>query len=341
MAEAVEAISGRALREAERSFNLDVFDGSDGSGGESIAKKTSAKAVAAALALPVASDRRVVILRSAEKVLDAAPLPSYLSDPSPQTVLILWAGDLNARRRKSKTAKKLPTAPTDPQTPATKKNRVSKADIVALLEGQDAVVEFKMMSEKDAEVWAAERASAAGIKIQPAALKLLIALKGTSAREILQEIRKISVGLGDRTEAGPDDLYDLIGVSREYNVYELTDKVGWRDASRSQEILLRMLEGGDKPVGIVTALTRHIIDLWRIKEASLRAPRGKEGAAVPAQMQEWIVKKLQGPAKKFAPGEFRNCFKALLEAEVELKSSSGQEVVTIMTRLIYELTRRA
>ncbi len=311
---AAEAIRDRALAESDRSFNLDLFDGNE----------TSAEqVVAAANTLPTMSARRVVVLRAAEKILDKPPLPSYLRNPSPESVLILCAGDFGARRKSKGKA-------------AQGKSR-SKAEILADLEERGAAVQFRAMKEPEAEAWAAEQARASGKTIAPQALKLLISLKGTSSRDLYQEIQKIVVGLGDRPAAGPEDLFDLIGVSREYNVYELSEKIGRRDGPQAQAILLRLLETGESPVWIVASLARHFFDLWKIKSPPAKAAGGREPAGGDSFKSGWQVEKLKEQAKNFSPGDFRICFNALLEADLALKSS-GRTPDVVMTRLVYQLT---
>lgn len=294
--------------DSDRSFNLDIFSGSD---------SDAPAVVAVANAYPFMSERRVVVIKEAQKIYNKEPIPSYILKPSIQTILILCAGEIKPKTKK----------------PPVKEEKIkSKVNVADYLTEKNWAVQFRSMKDSDAAAWIQEEFDRAGKKCLPAAAKMLVEMKGNSSRELSIEMEKIVIAMGDNTSISEEDILSLCGVSRQYNIFELSNRVGQRDKYTSQEILYRLLEAGEQPVGLVGALTRHFINLWKVKSQSAqRTGKGKSVATF-----DWQRDRLLQESKNFSAHELQRCFDLLLEADLVLKSQSNDESV-VMTRLIHGL----
>ncbi len=58
---------------------------------------------------------------------------------------------------------------------------------------------------------------------------LLIDHIGNDLNRINNEIEKIAINLGNRKNISEDDIENYVGISKEFNVFELQDAIGKRD----------------------------------------------------------------------------------------------------------------
>ncbi len=307
----VELIAESALSSGDPSFNLDTFYGSEAQ---------AADVAGAANAFPVMSDRRVVILKEADKLANTDPLPGYIQSPSPDTVLVLVAGDIPKDKRKAK---------------------VKKFNFFAHLEAQGGtltpVIEFKKMNEAQMGEWIIEESRKLGKTIRPEAAAAVIGLKGLSAREIAGELEKITTALSDKEEIETGDVLEYLGASKKYNIFELSAKVLERNTPAAQEIALNII-ATESALGITAFLFREFSILWRIAHYQLHGKPTDEDARNVGLVWQWQYSDKAKYVRNFSEnGRYERCFEALLDADVELKSRPTDER-TVIARLIHQLT---
>ena len=124
--------------------------------------------------------------------------------------------------------------------------------------------------------WAME----AGISVNPAATDLLVDISGEDTATLKGEVEKLATCLAPGTEASPEDVRELAGSSRAYELREYVNLVLKRDAAGAMAVLRRLEEAGEKIPGIVTWLTSGLLDLVRANAGALPywAKRRLDGA---------------------------------------------------------------
>lgn len=290
-----------ALDESSRSFNLDIVYG-----GEVDAHNV----VAVASSFPMMSERRVVVVKDAEKLVASEAnreiLMRYLSQPLSSTILAFIT--LKADMRLS---------------------------VFKVFQDKGTVVESRPLYESDVAAWLERKIKKLGRSISPEACELLQAYVGSSLRELHNEIDKLFLYVGDKKTINVEDVTAVVGMSRSHNVFELQRAIGARDAPRSVEILERMLEAGENPIGIIAILMRFFQKLWILP--SLRRHAGSEyELASRMQVKPYFVKEYLEAARHFPPDRIGQAFEALLAADVALKTSQDNPRV-VMTSLLYKL----
>ncbi len=311
--EAMKSVIGSVFGDSDRSFNLDIFSAND---------TDASTVVVSANAFPIMSDYRVIVLKESEKIYSKEPLPSYIKSPSKQTVLVLCAGELKQKTKKISTAK-------------TEKTK-AKFDVFAYLNERNATVQFKNLRDADAIQWIEESFRQCFKSISPQATRLLLALKGNSTGALKQEIEKITTALHDEKEINEDHIYNLTGISKRYNIFELSDQVGKKYYSLSQEIVTRLLQSEESAVAIVASLTRHFITLWKVrsllnKKESKTELSKKAGLFYESQWDNYAAQ-----SRNFSGEALQKCFEYLVQADLSLKSKPTDKSV-VMTQLIYQL----
>jgi DNA polymerase-3 subunit delta len=204
-------LHGTLLREFnEASFNL--------------LRDSVQSAIAAAEQLPMMSERRVVRVRDFGRLREAdeETLVRYLNNPSPATVMIFIADDLDKRKRSTK----------------------------ALLDNC-IVVDFPPLKDAEAKAWAKSRLKELKVSCDDQVLGQIISLVGTDVQTLFNEIDKLASAVADTGRITSAAVDELIGRSRELSNFELGDHLLANNRKRALETLHRLLDDGAEPVMLI------------------------------------------------------------------------------------------
>ncbi|HSL53301.1 MAG TPA: DNA polymerase III subunit delta [Pyrinomonadaceae bacterium] len=213
---AAQAITEVALsRTLLREFNESSF---------SLLSDSVQAAVAAADQLPMMSDTRVVRVRDFARLreTDEEILIRYLNNPSPSTVMIFTADELDKRKKSSK-----------------------------VLLDTCIVVEFGPLKDAEAKAWAKSRLKELKITADDQVVSEIISLVGTDVQTLSNEIEKLASAAANTGRITPDLVDELIGRSRELSNFELGDHLLAGNRKKALETLHRLLEDGAEPVMLV------------------------------------------------------------------------------------------
>jgi DNA polymerase III subunit delta len=191
----------KILTESEASFNLTVFYGKDANWVDIIN---------ASRRYPMFADRQVVILKEAQQMRDLDKLAQYVDKPLSSTVFII-----------SHKEKKLD----------------GRTALAKLIKDKGEIVSTKKMYENQLPEWTSELVRSKGYSIAPKALALLIEHIGNDLSRIENEISKMLVNLGDRRAISEDDIETYVGISKEYNSFELQAALAKKNLSRAIQII--------------------------------------------------------------------------------------------------------
>ncbi len=189
------------LNESEASFNLTVFYGKDASWPD---------VINACRRYPMFAERQVVLLKEAQQMRDAEKLESYVENPLASTVFVVSYKEkkLDARKKFAK-----------------------------LIKEKGVLLTTKKMYENQLPEWTQELLQSKGLTISQKGLSLLVDHIGNDLTRIENEIDKISVNLGKRTNITEDDIEKYIGVSKDFNVFELQTALASKDLAASIRII--------------------------------------------------------------------------------------------------------
>lgn len=301
--ECIEDLISNSLDEAARSFDLDVVDGS---------RAEIRDVLTLVASYPMMSERRVVIVRDAEKLLSEQPalerFLDYLRRPVDTTVFLLTVGKLDRRLKLFK----------------------------ALQETAD-VVAFPRLYDNQVPDWIASRFEKAGRHAEDEACRLLQAYAGNGLRTVDQEIQKLLLFVGDRKEITVEDVGAAVGASRGYTVFDLQNAIGRRDLAEATRILKRMLEMGEYPSLIVSLLSRYFMTLWKVAE--LKQKRASDSQiASELRMKPFQLRQMLQCAGRFTPEEIERAFDVLYSTDLQLKTSAIDPHVGLDV-LVYSLIK--
>ena len=189
------------LAESEASFNLSVFYGKDANWSDIIN---------ACRRYPMFAERQVVLLKEAQQMRDIEKLEAYVDNPLSSTVFVVSYKEkkLDARKKFTK-----------------------------LVKEKGVLVTTKKLYDREVPEWTQNLIQSKGLTITPKGLALLVDHIGNDLSRIENEIDKLSVNLGKRTGITEDDIENYIGVSKDYNVFELQAALAAKDLARSIRII--------------------------------------------------------------------------------------------------------
>jgi DNA polymerase III subunit delta len=189
------------LSEADAAFNLTVFYGKD-------ADWTAV--INACRRYPMFAERQVVLLKEAQQMRDLDKLESYIDKPLSSTVFVV----------------------------AYKEKKVDgRSKLAKVLKEKAELFSGKKMYENQLPEWTAELIRSKGFAIDQRALFLLVDHIGNNLSRIDHEIDKLLVNLSGRNTITEDDIERYVGVSKEYNVFELQDAFAKKDKVKAIRIV--------------------------------------------------------------------------------------------------------
>ena len=298
--EIVDTIVAEGVDTAARGFDLDVMHGND---------MDCKDLVSIASSFPMMGKKRVVVVKDFDRMPNKELLEPYLEQPSPSTSLVLVAAKPDTRKKPYPLLKKISVGG-----------------------------EFSRMYDNEIPAWIQRRVKSLKKAISPEAAELLHASVGNSLREIANQLEKVSIALGGRTTIEAKDIEAVVGISREFTVFELTKMVGDKNVPKAFEIVERMLDAGESPQYIIVMLTRHFIVLSKLRE--LKSTGQSDFALAGAvRVSPYFVKEYLSHLRNYPPAAVENAFLALARADKELKSSMTDSKL-VMDVLLCEIVDR-
>jgi DNA polymerase-3 subunit delta len=191
----------KILPEAEASFNLSIFYGKDADW---------SSVVNACMRYPMFAEKQVVILKEAQQMRDIEKLESYIDNPLASTIFVVSFKEKKVDGR-SKLAKTLK----------------SKGEMLST----------KKMYDSQLPEWVNQMVASHKLTITPKALHLRVDHIGTDLSRLQNEVEKLAVNLAGRKNITEDDIEKYIGVSKDFNVFELQDALGKRDLAKTIRII--------------------------------------------------------------------------------------------------------
>jgi len=215
--EVMDFAEHQILPEEEKSFNLTIFYGKDADW---------ASVVNACRRYPMFAERQVVLLKEAQQMREIAKLEPYIMQPLGSTIFVVSYKDKKVDGR-SKLAK--------------------------LLKEKGELLSTKKMYDNQLPEWVTELLQSRGLTIQQKALALLIDHIGNDLMRIKSEVEKIRINLGNRKMIDEDDVEKYVGISKEYNAFELQIALAKKDLAKSL-LIIQYFESNPKAAPIQLVL---------------------------------------------------------------------------------------
>jgi len=320
--EAIEKILKPILTEGKDEFNLDVFDGE--------VNTDLAAIIDVASTFPFMSGRRVVVVKNFNKFFQGTrskkidanhPLVRYIESPPETTIFVIQSSEDSLNGISNDLA--------NPKNQAKAEKKISGAKFpYNLLLTKIEWLEFPKVWDNALPSWLMNRAKEKGRKMGREAADLLIAHINPNLRDLANELEKLIIFAGDDKEISIDHVSKLVGVSKNFNVFELQKAVGERSSGRSIEIVENMLRNERNEVLITSMLTRYFIALAKIKDLESTITNKYELASRTG-INSFFLNEYINSARKYSPEDIDNAFIELAKADLGIKSTTASTTLII------------
>ena len=212
-----DTIENEALDEADRAFNQIVLYGRD------VDVETIANH---ARSFPMMGERMVVIVKEAQDVKNIEAFEPYL-DALPETTLLVFVYKYKKLDKRKTFAKKL--------------------------DKKGVYFESKKLYDNNIPGWIQGYLKDKGYSITPKAMQMLADYLGTDLHKIANELQKLIISLPKNKAIDDADVERNIGISKDFNVFELQNAIGSRDVLKANRIVNYFGESKDNPLLVTTA----------------------------------------------------------------------------------------
>lgn len=297
--EGLKLIRDAVVDAGSRDFNLTQYQGRDIKPGEVVEQ---------ARTFPVFAERRLVIVKNVQEAsaVQLEGLLAYLEDPVPETVLLLTAEKIDARRK-----------------------------FYQILKKSGKAIEFKKIYENQLPSFVREQAKSLNVTLTGEGLKLFCKRVGTNLVEVQGELEKLAGYLGERDIADEKDVAAIVSDTRIESIFDLTDAIGEGDISSALHLMDRLLAEGQAPLMVLAMMTRHFRQMWKVRElVAQNVPQSEFPKRV--GVSPYFLKGLMQQARRFDNQQYRLVFNQLLATDLALKSS-GSEPRMHLEKLVHDI----
>ncbi|MDP5092213.1 MAG: DNA polymerase III subunit delta [Polaribacter sp.] len=195
-------IEKTVLDESEKGFNQQVMYGRD---------VTIEDIIAAAKRYPMMAERQVIIVKEAQDLSKTIEkLTSYAENPQPTTVLVF-----NYKYKTLDKRKKL-------------YKEIAKSGLI---------YDSKKLYENQVSDWIRRILSGKKYQIEPKAALMLVEFLGTDLSKISNELNKLTIILPEGTIINDKHIEENIGISKDFNNFELRKAIGEKNVLKSNRII--------------------------------------------------------------------------------------------------------
>ena len=261
------------------------------------------RALAAAEQLPMMATRRVIritdIRISATGFRDTITedhepiLSAYLAKPSPNSVVIFVADELNGVRKMGKFLREKTTA-----------------------------VEFARLDERQFAERARKEISDVGAEIDEPTLSHLLERIGSDVRRLNNEVNKLAAAAMPAKTITSDLIEALVPNSRELSNFNLTDHLVAGRRSKALATLQKILDDGAEPLALLGLISYNYRRLLMAKDMMTRgAERGAVASAVKLRYND--QEPFLAAARRADMSSLTQAIQRLAKADLAIKTSMG------------------
>jgi DNA polymerase-3 subunit delta len=296
-------IEKKVLSDAEKGFNQTIFYGKD-SDPQTIADS--------ALRFPMMADKQVIIVKEAQSLKKIENLAYYAEKPLVSTILVL--------NYKYKTLD-------------------SRTKLVKAIKNNGVIFTSKKIYDYKVPAWIEGFLAEKGYKISPQAAQILTAYLGNDLGKVANELNKLMIAVKDTQKIIPEHIEKNIGLSKDYNVFELQNALGEKNILKANQIINYF---GANPALNPIQKTISTLYFYFSKLFTYHFLKNKSEQNVAAELRviPYFAKSYIAAAKKYTPTKLYEIMGILREYDLKskgLESSSLSDSAELQKEMIYKI----
>lgn len=290
------------LDEGEKDFNFHVFYGLD----------TDVQTVISTCkAFPMMGEFQVVVVKEAQQLKKIEELAAYVQNPQPSTLLFICHKYKKPDERKEfgKTIKKH-----------------------SVYFVSDKVKDYKLGE------WIESFVKTQNLKIGTKSAALLAEFLGNDLSKINNEIEKLKILLPEGSEITPEIIQKNIGISKDFNVFELQNAIGEKNFFKANQIV-DYFGKNEKTHNILMVIPQLYTFFTRLMKIHGLPVKNDKSAGEALGMHPFIAKDFIRYAQNYSMPKLVKIFQHLEQADLRAKGieTTGLPGGEIMKELMYKI----
>ncbi len=283
-------IEDHLMPEEEKGFNQMVMYGRDASVEEIISN---------AKRYPMMAERQVIIVKEAQDLSRTIEkLEAYAENPQPTTTLVICY-----KYKKIDKRKKLYKS-------------VAKIGVI---------FESKRLYENQVADWIQRTLKSSGYAISPKASQMLVEFLGTDLSKIDNELNKLQLIAPKGTNISPELIEENIGISKDFNNFELRKSLGIRDSVKVHRIINYFAQNTkDNPMVVTVSLLFGYFS--QILQYHGLADKSKTNVAKTLKINPYFVADYVTAARNYPMRKVSSIITYLRETDVKSKGVGASNV---------------
>ena len=295
--QAIEAL----VDPSSRDFNLNIYH-AEGS--------SPAEVLDTARTLPFMADHRVIVIKRVDAAKQAfignEQFLKYLESPYKETCLFFTAREIDKRKKFF--------------------TRISKSG---------KTVHFPKLKSYQSAKWILNSAKERNFQIEPSAAEYLADVFNNNLKRIDTELEKIFLYSGKEKLIGLNAVQAVAGNPKVDSIFDLTEAIGEKKMDSSLSKMENLLSHGAEPLPTLGMIARQFRLIWQTRALTKKKASPKDIANITG-VPPFFTGKIISQAGKFTTENLIYVFERLLQADIELKSSSRPPSL-IMESLVIDL----
>ncbi|MCM1354896.1 MAG: DNA polymerase III subunit delta [Staphylococcus sp.] len=261
---------------------------------------------------PMMAERQVVIVKEAQAIRadQLNKLHSYVSKPNPTTVLVISCRGAQAKGK----------------------------DLLAAVKKNGVIFESKRLSERNVLPVISDLIKEKNLNVDAKALSMLRDYIGTDLSRLYNEIGKLAMILGKGAMITPEAIERNVGISKDYNNFELIDAVNSRNAAKAFAIIGYFRENpkSNPTVMTVSALFNQFSNLLIYQYTRDKSPSGYMDAL--GLRSQWALKGYEIAARNYNVRQTIEIISAIREFDTRSKGiGSRQNEYDLLQDLVFHI----
>jgi DNA polymerase III subunit delta len=302
----IDEISGfieqNVLTDLEKEFNQTIIYGKD---------TNIPSLISYARRFPMMANYQVIIVKEAQDLDKIEDLGPYLENPLKSTLLVLCYKYEKIDRRKS---------------------------VFKTVEKAGVLFESSRLYDNQVPDWIADYLGRRNYRISAKACFLLAEFLGNDLAKIVNEVSKLTINVAPGQEITDEYIEKNIGISKDFNVFELQKALGSRDILRSNQIIAYFAANPkDNPLVKVIPLLYSFFS--KVLVYHYLPDKTRNNAAAALSVNPYYLRDYQAAASNYKVAKLLSVISFLREYDVRAKGVDNASVSDgeLMKELVYKI----
>jgi DNA polymerase-3 subunit delta len=303
----IDVISGyieeKALSETDKAFNQTIIYGDSA---------TIPSIIDAARRYPMMASHQVIIVKEAQNLKKIEELTAYIEKPTQSTILVFCY--------KYKTPDK-------------------RTAFFKTLNANAVYFESAKLYDNKVPAWVERYLMDKGARIEPAANAMLAEYLGTDLNKIANELDKLIIALPDKKLVITAALVEkYIGISKDYNSFELQKAIGERNILKSNTIVVYF--ANNPKAGPFNLIIASLLSFFiKLLTYHYLTDKSKANVASALKVPPFFVSDYEVAAKKYPIGKTVNVISLLRTYDLKSKGfgDAGTDQGELLKEMVYRI----